>query len=115
MGRVPITVLGYRCERCGHEWVPRDPEQEPKVCPKCKTLYWNQPRKGTPMTYDEFKRKIVAVLKQRGQSLTWTEVRTEAGLPQKFPNNQWVRRMEARAGLIREKDARGIMRWTIQA
>ena len=114
MGRVPITVMGYRCERCGHEWVPRDPEQAPRVCPNCKSPYWDQPRKGTPMTYDEFKDKIVAVLKQRGQALTWTEVRTEAGLPQKFPNNQWVRRMEADAGLIREKDARGIMQWTIQ-
>ena len=115
MGRVPITVMGYRCERCGHEWVPRAPEHEPKVCPKCKTPYWDQPRKGTPMTYDEFKCKIFAVLKQRGQPLTWTEVRTEAGLPQKFPNNQWVHRMEAHAGLIREKDAKGIMYWTIQA
>ena len=67
------------------------------------------------MTYDEFKDKVAAVLKQRGQPSTWTEVRTEAGLPQKFPNNQWVRRMEADAGLIREKDARGIMHWTIQA
>ena len=24
MPRVPITVMGYRCERCSHEWIPRD-------------------------------------------------------------------------------------------
>jgi hypothetical protein len=31
--------------------VPRDWEQEPKVCPKCKNPYWNRPRrnaKGKP-------------------------------------------------------------------
>ncbi len=40
-----ITVIGYRCERCGHEWVPnRKSIAEPKVCPKCKNPYWNRPR-----------------------------------------------------------------------
>jgi len=43
MAKVQITVLGYRCERCGHEWVPRE-KQEPRVCPKCKSPYWNVPR-----------------------------------------------------------------------
>jgi predicted Zn-ribbon and HTH transcriptional regulator len=42
---VEIKVKGFRCERCGHEWVPRDIEQEPKVCPKCKSPYWNTPRR----------------------------------------------------------------------
>ena len=23
MGRVPITIMGFHCERCGHEWIPR--------------------------------------------------------------------------------------------
>ena len=66
------------------------------------------------MTYDEFKNKVVAVI-QQGQPMTWTEVRTLAGLPQKFPNNQWVHRMEKGAGLVRIRDAKGIMLWTIQA
>ena len=66
------------------------------------------------MTYDEFKDQIVAVLSRHTQPMTWTEVRTEAGLPQKFPNNQWVRRMEKDVGLAREKDAKGIMHWTIR-
>lgn len=43
------TVVAYRCERCGHEWIPRkQPESEadyPTVCPKCKSPYWNKPRK----------------------------------------------------------------------
>lgn len=45
MDKVPITVMGYRCERCGHEWVPKA-EQAPRVCPKCKSAYWNAPRRN---------------------------------------------------------------------
>ena len=45
MGKVQLLVWGYRCERCGHEWVPREKAQEPRVCPKCKSPYWNRPRK----------------------------------------------------------------------
>jgi predicted Zn-ribbon and HTH transcriptional regulator len=41
-----VTLEGFRCERCGHEWVPRDKGQEPTVCPKCKSPYWNKPRKS---------------------------------------------------------------------
>jgi predicted Zn-ribbon and HTH transcriptional regulator len=45
MAKVRLVVWGYRCERCGHEWVPRDKDQEPRVCPKCKSPYWARPRK----------------------------------------------------------------------
>jgi predicted Zn-ribbon and HTH transcriptional regulator len=45
MAKVKITVTGFRCERCGHEWVPRKEDEEPRVCPKCKSPYWNRPRK----------------------------------------------------------------------
>jgi predicted Zn-ribbon and HTH transcriptional regulator len=34
-----------RCNRCGYEWWPRDPTKTPAVCAKCKTPYWNKPRK----------------------------------------------------------------------
>ena len=45
MAKIKITVEGYRCERCGHEWIPRQPEQaEPTVCPACKSPYWNKPK-----------------------------------------------------------------------
>ncbi len=46
MAKVMLTVEGYRCERCAHEWIPRDKEQEPVICPKCKSPYWNKPRKN---------------------------------------------------------------------
>lgn len=40
-----VQLWGYRCERCSHEWLPRDKSQDPKVCPKCKSPYWNTPRR----------------------------------------------------------------------
>ena len=39
-----VQLWGYLCERCGHEWLPRQ-EEEPRVCPKCKSPYWNKPRR----------------------------------------------------------------------
>jgi len=103
--------MGYRCERCQHEWIPREFEKEPRVCPKCKSAYWNQPRKAMT-TYEDFRDQIVTALGDR--SLTWTEIRTTAKLPQAFPNNQWVHRLEKDVGLHRAKDAHGIILWTIK-
>lgn len=40
-----ITLKGYKCERCEHVWVPRD-EERPRVCPKCKSPYWDRPRQA---------------------------------------------------------------------
>jgi len=42
---IEIKTKGFRCERCQHEWIPRDIKQEPRVCPKCKSPYWNTKRK----------------------------------------------------------------------
>jgi len=33
--------------RCGHEWLPRS-EDTPRVCPKCKSPYWDKPRAEKP-------------------------------------------------------------------
>lgn len=40
-----VELIGFLCERCGHTWIPRDKEQEPRVCPKCKSPYWNRPKR----------------------------------------------------------------------
>jgi predicted Zn-ribbon and HTH transcriptional regulator len=42
---VEIKTKGFQCERCGHQWVPLDINKEPRVCPKCKSPYWNTKRK----------------------------------------------------------------------
>jgi hypothetical protein len=50
MGKVKLD--GYICERCEHTWISREGERksgrdgrEPIVCPKCKSPYWNIPRR----------------------------------------------------------------------
>ena len=45
MAKIKITIEGYKCERCGHEWIPRVKiEEEPTICPSCKSPYWNKLR-----------------------------------------------------------------------
>lgn len=39
-----VMILGNKCYRCGHEWIPQNIEEKPKVCPKCKNPYWDRPR-----------------------------------------------------------------------
>jgi hypothetical protein len=113
MALVPITVLGFRCERCAHEWIPRGGvEDQPRVCPKCRSPWWNRPPKVRAMPYEEFRDKVAAAL-SHGEPQTWTQVRTAAGFPQLFPNNQWVRRMEKDIGLHRHRGPDGIIHWQI--
>ncbi len=45
-----VLIEGYMCERCSYRWSARTgtgfrPEADPKVCPQCKSHYWNKPRK----------------------------------------------------------------------
>jgi predicted Zn-ribbon and HTH transcriptional regulator len=50
-----IKVPGYRCERCGHEWVARKSRNappgkkgeasHPRLCPHCKSAWWDVPPK----------------------------------------------------------------------
>ena len=112
MARVPITILGYRCERCSHEWIPRS-ESQPTICPKCKSPYWNRSPKSM-MTYEDFRSRVEKALKSAGHDLTWTEIRTSSKLPQLFPNNQWVHKLEKDIGLQRSRDAHGIIKWRLK-
>ncbi len=57
MGMAKILLKGYRCERCGHEWVPRDKEHTPRVCPSCKSPYWDRPRQTEKIHSDVAKRE----------------------------------------------------------
>lgn len=63
--RLPIL----ECKRCLHKWVPRTP-QEPKVCPKCKSAYWDKPRTNSPEL----------------QKMNDTEKRAYKWLTARFPN-----------------------------
>lgn len=30
-----------KCERCGHEWIPRKDKSQVRQCPSCKTVWWD--------------------------------------------------------------------------
>jgi hypothetical protein len=47
MAKVRLTLDGWRCERCSHEWVPRG-KAKPRICPKCKSAYWDVSRDVKP-------------------------------------------------------------------
>ena len=66
------------------------------------------------MTYEQFKSTVQKTLLDAGGSLTWTEIRARANLPQALPNNQWVLRMEKDIGLERKQDARRIIHWQLK-
>jgi len=54
------------------------------------------------MPYEEFKRIVKEELQKTSDGLTWTQIRQRRPeLYQKFPANQWVRRMEKDIGLTR--------------
>ena len=66
------------------------------------------------LTYQVFRDRIRAALEKTRQDMTWTEVRAHAALPQAFPNNQWVHKLERDIGLERKKDAHGIIQWRLK-
>ena len=48
-----VLLPGCRC-RCGHEWFPRNRQERPRVCPKCKSYNWDFPRlEGNPSATKE--------------------------------------------------------------
>ena len=49
----------HSCNRCHHKWLSKA-EEKPRVCPRCKSVYWNSPRK---LHYDWYAkhRKLVKV------------------------------------------------------
>ena len=58
------------------------------------------------MAYENFRSIIEEELRKEPNGLTWTQIRERRPeLYQKFPANQWVRRMEKDIGLIRSKKA----------
>ena len=65
------------------------------------------------MTYEDFRSKVEETLRASEVELTWTEIRTTARLPQLFPNNQWVRKLEKDISLKRNRDVHGIIHWTL--
>jgi len=51
--------------------------------------------------YGDFKKSIKNILERHPAGLTWSQIRDKLNLPQKYPNNQWVRKLEQDIGLKR--------------
>jgi len=65
------------------------------------------------MDYEVFRAAVSETLQAVAGPMTWTEIRTAARLPQLFPNNQWVRRLETDIRLERDRDEHGIIHWRL--
>ena len=42
---VNVLIVGHRCYRCKHSWVPRNISEVPEICPSCKSPYWKTAKK----------------------------------------------------------------------
>jgi len=40
------------CKRCKHVWIPR--AESPRICPNCKSIYWNFAKKKLKCEYCGF-------------------------------------------------------------
>lgn len=58
--------------------------------------------------YEDFKNSIKSILERHPSGLTWTQIRDKLNFSQKYPNNQWVRRLESDIGLKRIKAGRDL-------
>ncbi|MFZ0514314.1 MAG: hypothetical protein WAM14_22110 [Candidatus Nitrosopolaris sp.] len=55
-----VMLEGYKCERCGHTWIPRaTTKQLPTICPRCKSPYWNRPRIGNKISDRKINQPII--------------------------------------------------------
>jgi len=63
--------------------------------------------------YGKFRTQIERILKVEPEGLTWTEIKQRLNLPQKVPNNRWVRKMEKDIGLER-KTIKGKTYWKLK-
>ena len=51
-----ITLLKMDCKRCQHTWIPK--KEEVRICPKCKSPYFDRERKHGNDNNPNSKREI---------------------------------------------------------
>ena len=44
VNQATITLPVWHCQRCEHTWIGRQ-QEKPQSCPKCRTVYWDKPRR----------------------------------------------------------------------
>ena len=68
------NIFRYNCLRCKHVWASK--QERPRVCPKCKTPYWDTPPKSETI-------KI--------KTIDWNSGKWEELLKEKIKKNNWGR------------------------
>ncbi len=54
-----VKLDGFLCERCDHTWIARaQTTDKPRVCPKCKSPYWDTPRKNEIVTQQQATKEV---------------------------------------------------------
>ena len=96
---VPPSDIDQLCWKEGQELTTK--VREKKLIIEVRTKPKERVKK---MSYSAFRDKIHDVLLPKSEGMTWTEIKTELNLPQKVPNNLWVRKMEEEIGLTRKLD-----------
>jgi len=43
--KIKVMIEKMKCLRCGHTWIARKKEEEIRICPRCKSPYFNRERK----------------------------------------------------------------------
>ena len=48
-----VMIDGWKCCRCGYDWVSQEMPNKPITCPnpKCRSPYWDIPKKNTSTKY----------------------------------------------------------------
>ena len=39
------TIEAFKCDRCQYVWSPKQKEIKPLTCPKCRSPFWDTPRR----------------------------------------------------------------------
>ncbi|ADE55896.1 hypothetical protein [Coraliomargarita akajimensis] len=66
------------------------------------------------MTFEEFRKRIVADLHGAPDGLTWSELKQRNHLPYTRPCPEWIKALEQDDGLIRERRKERALLWEIK-
>lgn len=67
-----VSLKGFQCQRCGHQWKPRK-AGTPKKCPGCDSSSWQVPRgKGLPPHLEEVFQLYEVPEDQRAEIIRYT-------------------------------------------
>ena len=62
-------LVEYRCLRCSHHWQLKKPVK-PLECPKCRSKYWNIPKKAKNTGKDILTEEIDSILLRKSKDMT---------------------------------------------